>query len=160
MGSIQKTNAKLTSKPTQDLVMGFFSERKKEKNRRGQLGPSFSPRTFDGEPPPPSPSPSSYYVMESAAPEPFRRGGERRPSVGGRRGAARGRVEAEPGAGDQLDPEDVGPAPPAQPHRLLLQLRLPAPPPPAPVSPPRSPYPVPLRPLPLFGARFCVGCGC
>ena len=36
----------------------------------GQLGPSFSPRTFDGEPPPPSPSPSSYYVMESAAPNP------------------------------------------------------------------------------------------
>ena len=60
--------------------MGFFSERKKEKNRRGQLGPSFSPRTFDGEPPPsllrrpprppPSPSPSSDYVMESAAPNP------------------------------------------------------------------------------------------
>jgi len=60
--------------------MGFFSERKKEKNRRGQLGPSFSPRTFDGEPPPsllrrpprppPSPSPSSGYAMDSAAPNP------------------------------------------------------------------------------------------
>ena len=33
MGSIQKTNAKLTGKPTQDLVMGFFSERKKRKKK-------------------------------------------------------------------------------------------------------------------------------
>jgi hypothetical protein len=61
-------------------------------------------------------------------------GGERRPSVGGRRGASRGRVEAEPGAGDQLNPEDSGPAPPAQPHRLLLQLRIPSLPAPTPVS--------------------------
>ncbi|ONM56656.1 Mediator complex subunit 10 CG5057-PA, partial [Zea mays] len=61
-----------------------------------------------------------------------RRRREWRPSIGGRRGAPGGRVEAEPGAGDELDPEDAGPAPPAQPHRLLLQLCLPASPPPAP----------------------------
>jgi hypothetical protein len=95
-------------------------------------------------------------------PEPVRHGrsrrcgGERRPSVGGRRGASRGRVEAEPGAGDQLDTEDSGPAPPAQPHHLLFELRIPALPAPTPVS---SGETSPFVSASSGGVCVCVGGG-